>query len=101
MDTIEASRQLTENLYYIVGVGVISGLGSIIAAVSFAFKKVIWISRLEFRLERVEKDLNAAFDKIRADEVALREVKAMRSDMDELARSLRHTISSEKRQNDS
>lgn len=101
MDTIEASRQLTENLYYLVGVGVISGLGSIIAAVSFAFKKVIWISRLEFRLERVEKDLNAAFEKLRADETRLRDMKGLVEEMADLSRSLRHTIASEKRQNDS
>lgn len=74
MDSIEASRQLTENLYYIIGVSVVSGLGAIIAGVSFAFKKVIWIAKLEFRLERMERDLNAAFEKLRDQETLSREI---------------------------
>ena len=63
---IQATRVLTENLYYIVGVVVVSGIGTIFTALKFAFSKVVWIAKLEFRIERLEKDLNHAYAEIRS-----------------------------------
>lgn len=88
MDVPLQIKSQLESIYYIIGFFTIMGFSSLVTGIIFIVRKSIWIAKLEFRLESVEKDLNAAFNKLRDDEKKLKDHDEMRDTLAELANIL-------------
>lgn len=88
MDTPQEIKAALESAYYIIGFLVFTSLGSLVAGIIFIVKKAVWLAKLEFRLEEVEKDLNAAFKKLREDEKKINDHDEMKETLAELANIL-------------
>ena len=53
------------NLYWVVGVLVVTNLGTVATVIGAAVRGVWWLAKMEARLSEAEKDVNAAHERIR------------------------------------
>jgi hypothetical protein len=88
MDVPPDLKASLESIYYIIGVFVVTGFSSLVAGIIFLVKKSIWLAKVEFRVERIEKDLNAAFQKLRDDQKKIQDHDEMKETLAELANIL-------------
>lgn len=78
METNAEIKTIIEQAYYLVGFLVLSGFGALVSSIIFVVKKSIWIARVEFRVEALERDLNEAFKKIREEERNVKQLRELR-----------------------
>lgn len=67
------NQALIEQAYYLVGFVVVTSLSTLVAALIFIIRKIVWLSKLEYRVETLEKDVNSAFQKIREQDQFIKE----------------------------
>lgn len=56
---------LPESFYTLIGTLVFISAGSILGGIVMIIRVAIWVGRFQQRMENVETDINAQFDKIR------------------------------------
>lgn len=88
MKTPQEIQSIIESAYYVLGFLVFTSLSSLVAGTIFIVKKAVWLAKLEFRIEKLETDLNEAFKKIRDEEIKIKEAQEMKKTLIELSEIL-------------
>ena len=79
----------TSNLIYMVGFLVVTSFGSIVTAIVFTIRKVVAYAKLEFRVEQMEKDINAQFAVIRSQNEKISDLQEIKGSLEGLVTILR------------
>jgi hypothetical protein len=75
-------------LYYFIGFLIVTGFSSICVGIIFIIRQVIVFARLQFKVEQLEKDMNAAFQKIRAQCNSIQDINEMKDTLEHLTEML-------------